>query len=138
MLTKSTDKFNLLIMDSKYGWISGKTYNPLEFIKGRLKPSTRSGGLKGYHIDFPTIQNLEGMREAFLKKSFMRASDTDDKIYVAIQMLVSNFTAPISFDGVLGRYSAVGIQRFINARGGDIEVNGIISKDVWNIFVNLL
>lgn len=138
ILTKATDELNLMILGNKMGWITGKSYNPVSFIKGRLAPSTRSGGLKGYHIENPSPMVLEFMREKFVNKSLMRRSDDNSKILVALQILVSNYTAPISFDGVLGRYSAIGIQRFINARGGNIEVNGIITEEIWNNLIKML
>lgn len=127
------DVFYLMIIDAKMGWVNGAAYNPSQFIKGRLSPSTRSG-LHGFTIVTPSAEVWNMVKNKLKSKGLITALTDDRDARRAIQMLVSNHTAPILFDGVMGRYTAIGMQRFLKARGYEIEVDGHFDEKSWEIF----
>lgn len=136
-LSVADEHLYLMVLDSKLGWINGAAYDPVAFIRGRLSPSTRNG-LHGYSVEQPDAEVWEKIKRKLKAKSLLHHLTDDRAARRGIQMFVSNHTAPIVFDGVIGRYSVVGIQRFINTRGYDIEVNGHLDKKTWEIFSKCL
>lgn len=126
------DNLTLILSNNKYGWMVGNVYDPILFVRERLRPSTRTSGHE-YSIATPDKKVWESITESLLRKSLLTSSD-DTAVMRQVQVLVSNFTPDIVFDGVGGRYTAIGVQRFINWKGETVDVDGHLTKEQWALF----